>query len=291
MRTEVRVAPMWGTPISDYLKYIRAADQSPGTVYQRGYQLRVLSQSFRGRSPWTLTTDDLAGFLASQSQANSTRRAMLSAINAFYRYGADTGKIIGPNPAAALKRIEPTRGRPRPAPTDAVVDAINAAPERTRLMIYLGVYAGLRRAEIAAVHTTDLFRETGGWSLRVQGKGRKIRNVPVTDKLAALILAAEPGWLFPSWHRGQVNSDGARMNDHLRPARIGELIHDVLPPGVTPHMLRHRFATNRYATNGHDLLAVQQLLGHASVATTQVYTQIPDDALRRGMDAAADLIR
>lgn len=292
MTTEVRCAPLWGNPVGDYVKFLRARDLSPGTIYQRGYQLRVLSQSFRGRSPWTLTTDDLAGFLSSLDQlSNGTKRSMLSAIRGFYRYGADTGKIVGINPAAALGKIEPVKGKPRPAPIPDVVAAIDAAPERTRLMIYLGVYAGLRRAEIARVHTNDLFRASGGWSLRVIGKGRKVRNVPVTDRLAAMISAQPAGWLFPSWHRGQVGSDGSRFDDHLQPARIGELMHDVLPTGVTPHMLRHRYATNRYATNGHDLIAVQHLLGHESVATTQVYTEIPDDALRRGMDDADDLIR
>lgn len=292
MTTEVRTAPRWGNPIADFLRYLRAQDQSPGTVYQRGYQLRVMSQAFRGRSPWTLTTDDIAGFLASQTQhSNSTRRAMFSAVRGFYRYGADTGKITGPNPAAALKPPKPIEGVPRPAPIDDIVSAIDRADDRTRLMIYLGVYGGLRRAEIAAVHTRDLFREPGGWSLRVIGKGRKLRHVPMTNKLAALIQAQPDGWLFPSWHRGQIDSDGKTCDDHLRPARVGELIRAVLPPGVTPHMLRHRYATNRYATNGHDLIALAKLLGHASVATTEGYTQLPDDALRRGNDDAADLIR
>ena len=291
MRTEVRTAPRWGNPIADYLKYLRAADQSPATIYQRGYQLRVLSQAFRGRSPWTLSTDDLAGFLASQSQhANSTRRAQLSAIRGFYKYGIATGKVRV-DPAAALRKIEPTIGKPRPAPIDAVAIAVANADERTRLMIYLGVYAGLRRAEICAVHSDDLIHTRDGWVLRIVGKGRKVRHVPMTPKLAALIQARPYGWIFPSWHRGQVDSDGKTCDEHLRPARVGELIHDALPTGVTTHMLRHRFASNAYVGSGHDIRAVQELLGHSSVATTQIYTEVPNSALWAGVMGGADLIR
>ena len=290
MVTEVRIAPRWGNAVSDYVRYLRAADQSPDTIYLRGYQLRTLSQAFRGRSPWELTTDDLAGFLASLQTANSTKRSMLVAIRGFYRYGHNTGKIVGNvNPAAPLKSIEATKGVPRPAPIEDVQSAVQRADERTRLMIYLGVYAGLRRAEIAAVSTRDLVRERDGFSLRVVGKGRKTRVVPIPDRLAALIQLSPEGWLFPSWHRGQIGSDGSRFDQHLSPIRVGELVRAALPKGVTCHMLRHRFATNSFARE-RDLIAVSELLGHSSVATTQNYVAAPDDAKRRAVNDAFDIM-
>ncbi|WP_408918409.1 tyrosine-type recombinase/integrase [Corynebacterium striatum] len=119
-------------------------------------------------------------------------------------------------------------------------------------------YGGLRRGEVARVRGSDV---QGQW-LRVEGKGGHVRLVPLPPHLARRIAAHGDSWLFP----GQING-------HLSPRRVTELVGEVLPVGVTPHALRHRFATRVYAQSG-DIVALSMLLGHAKLDTTMVYTQV-----------------
>lgn len=125
-------------------------------------------------------------------------------------------------------------------------------------MLALGACAGLRRAEIATCRGDALERDLDGWSLRVLGKGGRVRRVPLTDDMADQISARGQGWTF----QGQVSGGQAVLGDrtagHLSAGRVGELVSELLPN-----------------------------LGHVSVATTQVYTAVPDDAKRRAARAAS----
>jgi site-specific recombinase XerD len=96
----------------------------------------------------------------------------------------------------------------------------------------------------------------------------------VTQAIAAL---SPTGYLFPG-----------HLDGHLSPAWVGTLIDRTLEPGVTTHMLRHRFATVAYLAE-RDIRAVQTLLGHAKVETTIIYTAVPDGALSNAVNAAAQL--
>ncbi len=124
------------------------------------------------------------------------------------------------------------------------------------------------------VHSRDVIESLDGWVLCVHGKGGKTRMLPLVDDVARRLRARPKGYAFP----GQI--DG-----HLSPAHVGKLIARVLPDHWTAHTLRHRFATAAYRAD-RDLIAVQQLLGHSSVATTQRYTALPNDALRRAVMGA-----
>lgn len=144
-------------------------------------------------------------------------------------------------------------------------------------MVLLAAEHGLRRGggEIARVHTNDLVEDLLGWSLRVHGKGGKDRVVPLREELANDLRALPPGWAFPS-------PSGGHLTEH----HVGKIIARVLPGGWTAHTLRHRFATVAYAGT-RDLLAVQEMLGHAKPETTRGYVQLPADALRAAISAAA----
>lgn len=143
-------------------------------------------------------------------------------------------------------------------------------------MARLACEVGLRRAEVATAHSDGLVRDHNGWAIIVTGKGGKQRVVPLTNDLAAeLRRYCKGGFIFP----GQI--DG-----HLSPDCVGRLISRLMPPGWTMHKLRHRFATTGY--NGtKDLRAVQEALGHSSIATTQLYTAINLTNLRAVSEAAA----
>jgi integrase len=136
----------------------------------------------------------------------------------------------------------------------------------------------MRRAEVAQCHLNDLLRDDGGWSLLIHGKGGKQRVVPIPLGMADAIRAfCAGGFLFP----GQI--DG-----HISAHYVGKQLSALMPAGWSMHKLRHRYASRGLAGTG-DLLAVRDALGHASVATTQIYTAVAKNGVRAVSEAAAGL--
>lgn len=264
----------WFAAIDAWTDYLRAAGRAEGTIRLRRVHVREAAVEHPTRSPWALSTTDLTTWCAGKDWQRETRRSVRSSLRGFYAWAQGAG-LTDTNPADGLPTICHAPPHPHPTPDDILARATTKADPREGLMISLASRCGLRRGEVARVHSTDLTREPGGWSLRVRGKGDRERVVPIPDDIARTLRGRGPGWAFP-------NGDGG----HLTADRVGVLVGDLLPPGWTMHSLRHRFATRAYAATG-DLLAVQQLLGHASPATTQIYVRVAGDALRRAMLAAA----
>lgn len=148
-------------------------------------------------------------------------------------------------------------------------------------MLRLGYELGLRRTEIAVVHRDDVQRAIGGWTLLVHGKGGKERVLEIEDEFARAILDAcdpDSGWLFPG-----------RIDGHLSGQRVGNLISRLLPAGQSTHGLRHRFAVTTHEATG-DVRIVQELLGHESLSTTQMYLPVSTSRKRRALTDAAPLL-
>nr|WP_277612312.1 tyrosine-type recombinase/integrase [Dietzia sp. SLG310A2-38A2] len=214
--------------------------------------------------------------MASSSWSTETRRAFRSTVRVFFRW-AHKHRGYRENPADDLPPIRPHVPIPRAASDETVEAALTLADPRTDLMIRLAAFMGLRRAEVAQVHSRDVLTdEAGQLSLVVHGKGRRQRVVPVPGDLVP-DLGAFTGWLFPSV-----------MGGHLSESSVGDLVGDCLPAGVTMHCLRHRFATKCY-TASSDLIATQTLLGHSKPETTRRYVKFDDSGLRGVVDAAASL--
>lgn len=273
-RSGVGCDERWSVPVNQWVDWLRAGGLPKTTLDLRTYQLTRFSRELTGHGPWDLTADDLAGWLSAQTWARETLRSYRSALRSFYGWAHAAG-MIPTDPARLLRKVPAVRAQPRPASEVAVEKAMGAADPRQYLAIMLGAHAGMRRAEISRVHTRDLLRDPCGWSLLVHGKGDKERVVPLLDEVAQAIRETPAGWLFPNGHGG-----------HVTPAHLGKVLRSVLSPdGITPHQLRHRFASRAYQET-HDIRAVQELLGHASVATTQVYTAVGGDSLRSVVLAA-----
>lgn len=251
-----------------------AANRANSTVQLRRYHVSRLAAAHADRDPYSLIVEELAEWLAGQPWGAETRRSYRASWVTFYKWAMVTGRTSS-NPAALLPVVSAPRGMPRPAPETVFRRALAGADRRTRLMLLLAAHAGLRRGEIAAVHTDHLEPDLLGVALRVKGKGQVTRRVPLSSSLAVALGECEPGWVFPSVNGG-----------HLTPAHVGKIISGELGAGWTAHTLRHRFASRAYAAE-RDLRAVQELLGHAKPETTARYTQVPLDAARRAVEAAA----
>lgn len=262
----------WGTALEGWRKWMVAAGRPKSTLDLRTYQMRRFAED--NPSPWEQTTDTIIDWLVLQDWSTETRRSYRAALRSFYRWAMARG-MVELDPASMLPPIKAGDRRPRPTPEGILAEALRTADPRTRLMIILAARHGLRRAEIAQVHSRDLAGGRGGWSLRVHGKGNKERVIPIGDEAAQLLRDRPAGWVFP----GQI--DG-----HLSPRWVGDLVQRHLPAGWTTHTLRHRFATVAYR-GSRDLLAIQELLGHSKPETTRLYVELPDDSLRAAMLFAA----
>jgi integrase/recombinase XerC len=265
MRNALSIPTGWSDPLEDYIAHMRAAGRPSGTRKMRHYHLRRLGHTLNC-PPAEATYEGLLEHLGNEDWGNSYRRAVRSTIRSFYGWMHASGRVLA-NPADALPAVQAPRGLPRPASDDAFAQSLIRADERTRRMILLAGLAGLRCCEIATVRAGDVQGPRGRRVLTVRGKGDRVREVPVSDDIARMVTDAD-GYLFP----GQI--DG-----HISAAYVSKLISRALPDH-TAHTLRHRFATKALKGSGGNLIIVQRLLGHASVATTQVYTDVAADELR-----------
>lgn len=265
---------MWEKWIDDWSAYLIASGRRPQTVTLRKYQIRRLARGI-DMPPDAVGLDDVTHWLSAQCWKRSTLRSQHAAIQSFYKWATATQRMDR-SPATLLVVPRAEAPHPHPTPDSILQRTLETTRPRERLMIRLGCEAGLRRSEVAVVHSRDVIRDSHGATLIVHGKGGKIRRVPITNDLAmTILLQASGGYLF-------VGND----NGHLSARWIGKLISREFPEGYSMHSLRHRFGNQAYAVD-RDLAVVQDLLGHASPATTRIYVTPPDDSLRRTIEAIA----
>ncbi len=254
----------------------------------------------QGKAPLDATTADLRRYMkrlgeAGASPATAARRR--SSLRQFYRFLVDDGRRLD-DPATQLDA--PKQGRRLPKLlSEAEIDAVLAAargrgetPADLRLVAIVEMLyaAGLRVSELAALPLGAIDRS--GRMLIVRGKGAKERLAPLNEPAKAALTAylavraafvaqgTTSRFVFPSSAAG----------GHLTPARITQLLKRLAadaaldPRRLSPHVLRHAFATH-LLDHGADLRAVQQMLGHADIVTTQIYTHVAGERLRRLVEA------
>ena len=266
----------WENAVQNWLSWLRLSGCRETTLTVRRGQVRSIARQSHTSHPAEITLATLVTLCGRPGLSADSRHGQRAALVSFYAW-AKNNDIVTDDPTSGLPRVKANRPQPRPTP-DAIWRAlIDSAAPREALMAHLAAECGLRRAEVAGLHYDDLVRDTTGWSLIIRGKGGRQRVVPITDPLARRLRAHCPGgYVFP----GQI--DG-----HLSPDCVGRAISRLMPKGWTMHKLRHRFATRGF--NGtHNLLAVQEALGHSSVATTQRYTAVAMTDVRAVCEAAAD---
>jgi integrase/recombinase XerC len=231
--------------------------------------------------------------------ASSTARA-LAAWRSFGRYGVRRG-LFPTDPARALPFPRLPRRLPRTLPRldlndalDRLATATDAAAARDLALLELTYSSGLRLSELLGLHRGDLDR--GARLLRVRGKGRKERVTPVGERaLGALdrYLSLEGRSAGPRdepLFRGRATARSGGQPGALSPRTVQRMVRRRLAQvagglGVTPHALRHSFASHLLDA-GADLRAIQELLGHASLASTQVYTHVSRSRLKQAYEQA-----
>ncbi len=262
----------WGDAIEGFIRHLRAIGRSPDTVKLRRAQLYRLARDVGRSRPALVRLADVEDWIGAQTWTPATRRSHRDAVRTFYAWFVKCG-AIAVSPVEDLAPGRPSVPNPRPVPESDYRFALQVADERDRLMVRLAGGVGLRRGEVARVHTDDVFEDLLGWSLVIHGKGGRERTVPVPGDVARELRDRPRGFVFP----GQI--DG-----HLSPAYVGKRVRALLPTAYSMHKLRTRFGTKAYAVS-HDLGAVQDLMGHASPETTRWYIKVPDDAKRAIVDA------
>lgn len=268
----------------DMLAAERGAAQNTLLAYRR--DLTQASEVLGGALS-TATADDLARLAqawAGLARASFARKN--SALRRFFAFLVEDGQ----------RSDDPTRDLPRPGPARRLpktlgtgdVDRIFAAVEarcvaepgmrsaRLRALIELLYGSGLRATELVSLPRHAI--QPGRPFAVLRGKGDKERLVPVGERALAAVAAyaahvpADSRYLFPSGHK------------HLSRVRLFQLVKEVAaeagidPARISPHVLRHAFATH-LLENGADLRALQMMLGHADIATTQIYTHVQTRAL------------
>ena len=194
----------------------------------------------------------------------STRRSRLSDLRCCYRTLVLAG-LIDADPTIAVPRVKATRWQPRPLLEDEIHLLYEGLPEKQREWLVLALYAGLRASEVAALTGEQLERWPDGYALRVIGKGDVEATIPAHPRVVSIMLGKR-GRLYPNATPNSV-THSMRYYFGLLGVRGGV------------HRARHTFATRALAAADGDLLAVRDLMRHASVATTQVYTQLPGGRL------------
>jgi len=245
--------------IETFSDYQRGRGFSRNTVRRR----RVSLTSFANHIaplPLERATQELVEEWVHSFDSPSTKHAYLADLRSFYKW-ATRRQLCDRNPCEQVESIKVPRTLPRPVDAAMVPFLVaSAGSHRLALIIALAAYAGLRRAEIAALDYTDVNLSSVPPTLTVRnGKGGKDRTIPVHPELARLLERRHTG----------------RVVGHLHPDTVGNLASEHLHACGVPasiHQLRHTFATE--AARMGDAYAVQALLGHASLDTSMAYVSL-----------------
>lgn len=271
MRNKISAPVPWHRSIEGWTDTLKAAGLAAQTIKSRRYKMVHLAALLMPSGPEDVTTEQIVQTFARQQWKPETRKAYRNTISSFFRWLHKSCRRSD-DPSLDVPRVKKPHAHPRPCPDKYITAAMEKATAVEKLMIRLGAECGLRRGEIARVHSDDVVADSAGHSLIVRGKGDKQRIVPLPDDLAAIVMDAN-GYLFPG-----------RFGGHVEESYIGDHISHLLPDGYAAHTLRHRFATTAYAAT-HDLFVVAELLGHESVETTEHYVAMPDGRLREATAA------
>jgi integrase/recombinase XerC len=273
--------------VADFLRHLRERNASPHTVKAYSTDLANFA-AYAGSRDWN-QIDHIAirGFLSQLYEKGLSKTSVarsLAAVRSLYKWLAREG-VVEQNPAKLVATPKLPKKLPR-VPTieemnsvlDGQMPETAAFPERDRLMLELLYGCGIRNSELTGINVDDI--RLSAEAILIRGKGKKERYVPFGDSVKIALkpyLTARQAALAET-HKTTpallINRRGGRLTTRS----VGRIIKKIavakgLSPDVHPHTLRHAFGTHMLE-EGADLRAIQELLGHERLATTQRYTQL-----------------
>ena len=281
--------------LKEYLDSLHHLSPNTRAAYRRDLN-QILSYCVeQGIHRWRqLDGRNIRGFVATRHRRGIGGRSIqrnLSAARAFFRFLVNRG-VLTSNPANGITTPKTSRKLPKSLDTDQAGQLVNITDNdplsvRDRAILELMYSSGLRLSELTGLNLDSIDQKDG--LLTVTGKGNKTRKVPVGRyaisalqewlKIRSSMAVKDETALF-------VSSRGTRISNRNIQQRLRRwAIKQGLATHVNPHMLRHSFATHILESSS-DLRAVQELLGHADIGTTQVYTHLDFQHLARVYDSA-----
>ena len=279
----------------EHLRHERGLSPRTADAYARDLGLLLSGLAARGVTmPDEVSEHEIRALVARlhrEGLGPKSLRRLLAATRSFYRWLIREGRARS-NPAAGIRAPKAQSRLPRTLDADAVTRLLDFRAEtpleiRDKAIMELFYSSGLRLAELAALTWDRL--DFGSGMVTVTGKGSKMRVVPI-GRIAAAALA--------EWHAARAGLRGSAQpavfissrGEPIAPRTIQARIRywakrQGLPQDVHPHLLRHSFASHLLESSG-DLRAVQELLGHSNIATTQVYTHLDFQHLAKVYDQA-----
>jgi integrase/recombinase XerC len=273
--------------VSDFLLHLRERNSSPHTIKAYTGDLANFS-AYAGSRAWK-QIDHIAirGFLSQLYEKGLGKTSVarsLAAVRSLYKWLAREG-VVEQNPAKLVSTPKLAKKLPR-VPTieemnsvlDGQMPVTAAFPERDRLMLELLYGCGIRNSELTGINVEDI--RLSAEAILIRGKGKKERYVPFGDAVKSALAAYLPARQATLAETKKntvallINQRGGRLTTRS----VGRIIKKIavakgLSPDVHPHTLRHAFGTHMLE-EGADLRAIQELLGHERLATTQRYTQL-----------------
>ncbi|MGA7696284.1 MAG: tyrosine recombinase XerC [Candidatus Sulfotelmatobacter sp.] len=273
--------------VADFIRHLRERNASPHTVKAYVHDLSLFSL-YAGSRGWK-QIDHIAvrGFLSQlygQGLSKTSVARALAAVRSLFRWLAREG-VVEQNPARLVATPRLPKKLPR-VPTieemNSVIDGempeVAAFPERDRLMLELLYGCGIRNSELTGINLDDI--RLSAEAILIRGKGKKERYVPFGDSVKAALATylSERQKVLEAIRKQSAALLINRRGGRLTTRSVGRIIKKIavakgLSPDVHPHTLRHAFGTHMLE-EGADLRAIQELLGHERLATTQRYTQL-----------------
>jgi len=275
----------WKDILSDYRSYLvieRALSANSVSSYLS--DLAKLAGTYKDKSPEELSGEDLSAFIAQQAAAISKRSQsrLISALKSFFGFMEIEGRIQV-NPADTIDPPKISRHIPVVLSVEEIdrimnsVDLSEPEGQRNRAILEVLYSCGLRVSELISLRISDLFFDES--FIRVIGKGDKQRLVPIGEpaKRAVQLYLSQTRRAYVSKKAEDIlflNRRGGKLSRQMIFLMIKSQCEKAgITKEISPHTFRHSFATH-LVENGADLRAVQQMLGHESIITTEIYTHI-----------------
>jgi integrase/recombinase XerC len=273
--------------VADFLRHLRERNASPHTIKAYSGDLENFAAYVGSRGWKEIDHITIRGFLAQLFQKGLTKASVarsLAAVRSLYRWLAQEG-VVEQNPAKLVSTPKLPKKLPR-VPTMEEMNSVldgqmpqeAAFPQRDRLMFELLYGCGIRNSELTGINLQDI--GLSAEAILIRGKGKKERYVPFGDAVKSALAAYLPERQKIAGEKKKntpallINRRGGRLTTRS----VGRIVKKIavakgLSPDFHPHTMRHAFGTHMLE-EGADLRAIQELLGHERLATTQRYTQL-----------------